>query len=61
MGILLFVLMCFASHKISPLIINYETEKFIFFSTFAGLLKLIFVSIVALGLSFFTKEPKNIQ
>ena len=47
MGILLFVLMCFASHKISPLIINYETEKFIFFQLFAGLLKLIFVSIVA--------------
>ena len=47
MVILFYVMICFASHKIPPFIINYETERFIFFKLFAGLFKLIFVSIVA--------------
>ena len=47
MVILFYVLICFALHKIPPFIINYETERFIFFQLFAGLFKLIFVSIVA--------------
>ncbi len=57
--LLFFVLMCFAVYKILPTVINFETEKIIFFQLFAAILKLVFVSIVAWIIFLYNKNQEH--
>jgi len=57
--LLFFVLMCSAVYKILPTVINFETERNIFFLFFAALIKLVFTSMVAWVIFLYKRNKEH--